>query len=295
MIDPKFETLLKLIEVGTYTKAANELGLTQPAITHHIKLLEAEYQIAIFYRNRRKLMLTEEGEVMVKYAKRAQALNENLLQAIKDVQNSVKSLTLAITPSAQTSIAPQLLAKYCNDHPGVHIKVITDNINHIYSKLKTYEVDLAIIEGRITHQHFTSILLDTDTLMIAVSAQHPLATQSSVTLTQLKKENFILRPANAGTRSLFESHLSSNNEDIHGFNVIMEIDDVAMIKELVIANMGITVISRSAITHEIGKGKIVCLPIEGVNMIREINMVYYREFRHPEILRDLQTIYSASR
>lgn len=294
MIDPKFETLLALMEAGTYTKAANLLGLTQPAITHHVKQLEAEYNIEIFYRNRRKLILTDEGEVILKYAKRAIALDENLKQALDDVKSSVKSLTLAITPSAQASIAPQLLAQYCNEHPLVHIKLITDNINNIDNKLKTYEVDFAIIEGRISNHHFISTLLDTDVLMVAVSAKHPLAKQSSVTLAQLKKENLILRPSQAGTRSLFESHLLSHNEDIHGFNVIMEINDVSVIKELINSNMGVTIISRSAVAPEVAKGKIVCLPIEGVNMIREINLVYYREFRHPEILRDLQNIYNAN-
>ncbi len=292
MIDPKFETLLALVEAGTYTKAAGHLGLTQPAITHHIKQLEAEYGIAIFHHNRRKLQLTNEGEVLLKYARRAMALDENLRQALDDVRRSVKSLTLAITPSAQTSIAPQLLAKYCNEHPQVHIKLITDNINNIYSKLKTYEVDLAIIEGKITSRHFTSILLDTDMLMVAVSSEHPLAQSNSVSLARLKKENLILRPIGAGTRSLFESHLRSHNEEIHSFHINMEIDDVGMIKELVMANMGVTIISRSAVTQEIMRGKLVCLPIEEFSMIREINLVYYREFSHPEILRDLQNIYS---
>lgn len=295
MIDPKFETFIALVDNGTYTKTASKLGLTQPAITHHIKQLEEEYGIAVFHHNKRKLQLTREGEVLLKYARRAIALDENLRQAIDDVRNSVKSLTLAITPSAQTSIAPQLIAKYCNEHPQVHIKLVTDNINNIYNKLKTYEVDLAIIEGRITSKHFTSILLDTDMLMVAVSVDHPLAKKSSVSLTRLQKENLIMRPIGAGTRSLFESNLRSHNEDIHSFHVNMEIDDVAMIKELVCANMGITIISRSAVAAEIAQGKLVCLPIDEFKMIREINMVYYREFAHPEILRDLQNIYSIYR
>ena len=295
MIDPRFKTLLVLSESVTYTKAAEMLGLTQPAITHHIKQLEAEYGIAIFHHNKRRLILTNEGEVLLKYARRAAALDENLRQALEDARHSVKSLTLAITPSAQTSIAPQLLAQYCNEHPNVHIKLITDNIKNIYNKLKTYEVDLAIIEGRIDSRHFTSILLDTDALMVAVSSAHPLACCSSVSLRRLQQENLILRSSSAGTRSLFESHLRSHNEDIRNFNIIMEIDDVAMIKELVSANMGVTVISRSAVMQDVARGQLVCLPIEGLNMIREINLVYYREFAHPQILRDLQDIYSTRR
>ena len=114
MIDPKIKTLLALVECGNYTKTAKQLALTQPAITHHIKLLEEEFGIKIFYKNRRQLVPTPEGEVLIKYARRAYALSENLRQALSDVRSQVKSLTLAITPTAQNNIVPHLFAKYCN-------------------------------------------------------------------------------------------------------------------------------------------------------------------------------------
>lgn len=294
MIDPKIKTLLALVECGNYTKTAKQLALTQPEITHHIKLLEEEFGIKIFYKNRRQLVPTPEGEVLIKYARRAYALSENLRQALSDVRSQVKSLTLAITPTAQNNIVPHLFAKYCNEHPNVHINIITDNINNIYSKLKMYEADLAIIEGNITAPHFTSILLDTDSLCAAVSVNHPLAKKQSVSLSELRNENFILRSSSAGTRSLFESHLISQNLSIHDFNVIMEIDSVVVIKELVASNMGVTIISKNACRKEVQKKKLVTLPIENMTMVREINMVYYREFRHPEILRDIQAIYTST-
>ena len=256
--------------------------------------LEEEFGIKIFYKNRRQLVPTPEGEVLIKYARRAYALSENLRQALSDVRSQVKSLTLAITPTAQNNIVPHLFAKYCNEHPNVHINIITDNINNIYSKLKMYEADLAIIEGNITAPHFTSILLDTDSLCAAVSVNHPLAKKQSVSLSELRNENFILRSSSAGTRSLFESHLISQNLSIHDFNVIMEIDSVVVIKELVASNMGVTIISKNACRSEVQKKKLVTLPIENMTMVREINMVYYREFRHPEILRDIQAIYTST-
>ena len=163
-----------------------------------------------------------------------------------------------------------------------------------YNKLKMYEADLAIIEGNITAPHFTSILLDTDSLCVAVSVNHPLAKKQSVSLSELRNENFILRSSSAGTRSLFESHLISQNLSIHDFNVIMEIDSVVVIKELVASNMGVTIISKNACRSEVQKKKLVTLPIENMTMVREINMVYYREFRHPEILRDIQAIYTST-
>lgn len=293
MFDPKIKTLLTLVECGNYTKTANQLSLTQPAITHHMKQLEQEYQISIFYRNKKKLVPTPEGEVLIKYARRVVALTESLQQALVDVHKQVKSLTLAITPTAESNIVPLLFAQYCNEHPNIHINIITDHINNIYNKLRLYEADLAIIEGNIANPHYTSILLDTDSLCCAVSVNHPLAKKQSVTLAQLKKENLILRSAQTGTRNLFESHLLSQNETIRDFNVIMQIDSVSVIKELVVSNMGVTIISHNACRSEVRKKKLVVLPIENMNMTRQINLVYYREFRHPEILHELQKIYTA--
>lgn len=100
---------------------------------------------------------------------------------------------MGITHTSESNIMVEVLAKYSSFSEGTRITIISDAINNLYMKLKTYEIDLAIVEGRITDPNFNSVMLDTDSLILAVSNKNPLSKKSMVTLNELKKENLILR------------------------------------------------------------------------------------------------------
>ena len=101
----------------------------------------------------------------------------------------------------------------------------------------------------------------------------------------------ILRLPNSGTRNLFVSHLESNNLSIDDFNVILEVDNIATIKDLIRRNFGVSILAKSACVDELRKGKLVALPVENLGMIREINLVYHRDFEHTDILQDISKMY----
>ncbi len=293
MVDPKLTTLLVLVRLENYTKTAKELNLTQPAITHHIKQLEQDYQITIFHRQGRNLLLTTQGEILVKFARRAVALEENCQMALLDAKSSVRRFSIGVTTTLSESIVPQVFALYCQRHPETKIVLLTETLQNIVVKLKMYELDWAIVEGSIPQRHYSSILLDTDELCLAVSPQHSLAARSSVTLEELRTEKFILRSIHAGTRYLFESALNQHGLSISDLDVLIEIDNVSTIKELVASNLGVTVIARSALREEIIDQRLVALSIENLSLQRQINMVYYRDFTHTEVLDEIKQIYDS--
>lgn len=125
-----------------------------------------------------------------------------------------------------------------------------------------------------------------------VSPRHPFARRQSVELSELKGEKLILRPVGAGTRMLFDTYLQSNLETIKNFNVMMELDNITMIKELVSRDLGVSIIARSACRDEVRRGELAIVPIENARMVREIHMVYQRDFGHMEILEDFKRIYN---
>ncbi|HIS98890.1 MAG TPA: LysR family transcriptional regulator [Candidatus Faecaligallichristensenella faecipullorum] len=288
MVDPKIKTLLKLNELGSYTKAAQALSLSQPAVSNHIRILEQEFGIKIFIKGQKKLKPTPAGEVLIRYAHRAVALSAKVRQAIEDQQREVRSLTVGLTPTASDILVPQILATFCNNHPGVHITIVTDTIKNIDKMLQFYELDFAIVDGILNNPNYVSILMDTDYLCLVVSPQHPFAQRQSVNLKELQRENLVLRPKKAGTRKLFEGYLISHGYSIRDFNVMMEVDSVATIKELVALNLGITVISHSACREEELSGRLVVVPIENCRMVREINMIYPRNFEYVDMLNELR-------
>lgn len=134
--------------------------------------------------------------------------------------------------------------------------------------------------------------LDTDLLVAALSNDNPLAKHGIITIEELKKEKMILRLPDSGTRNLFVSHLESLNISIDEFNVILEVNNIATIKDLIRRGFGISILARSVCLDELRKGKITVLPVENLSMEREINIVCNKDFEHRDILRDIARTYA---
>ena len=291
MSDAKLETLLTVYETGSFTKAAERLSLTQPAVSHHIRQLEQELGVHLFLRGEGGIKPTSEGETVLKYASRIQSLYRGMRQELSDRKQHVTRLTVGITHTAESNPIAEVLAKYGSEHNNVHITMISDNITNLYEKLKTYELDFAIVEGRIPAEGFNTLLLDTDSLVLVVANSNRLAKKTMVTVNELKKEKLILRLPDSGTRNLFLSHLESNNMSIRDFNVILEVDNIATIKYLIRRGFGVSILAKSACLDELKKGKITVLPVENLSMVREINLAYQSDFAQTDILHDLVESY----
>ena len=292
MVDSKVRTLLAVVQAGSFTRAAEELHLTQPAVSHHIRQLEQEFGIRIFNMEKRALVPTAEGAVLIKYARRMMAVYNKALQAIEDSSKQLRHLTVGITQTVAEHRMPQAIALYCLERPETHISITTDTIKNLYTALELYELDMAVVDGPLPASGLNSVLLDTDYLCLVVSPQHRFAGRSSVLLQELKDEKLILRSSGAGTRIQFDSYLLNHSESIRNFNVMLELDNLATIKELVALNLGVSIISRSACREDERAGRLAVVPIENVRMTREISLVYHRDFSHPDVLDDLRRIYN---
>lgn len=291
MLDHRIITLLTVCQEGSFTAAAEALSLTQPAVSHHIRQLEQEWNIRIFHRKHGALLPTENGKIAIKYARRAAALSDNFRRELQDASRNITSLRVGITQTAESGVAAQVLAKYSTEHEGINITIVTETINNLYTMLTDYQIDLAIVEGRVNDPHIRSVMLDTDYLVCVMSNNNPLSRRSMVTLEDLKKERMILRPPHSDTRNLFVSNLESLGLDIEDFDVMLEVDNIATIKDLIRKDMGISILARSACMDELRKGKLTVLPIENLSMVRQTNLLYLQDFEHTDILRDLTKLY----
>ena len=291
MIDIKLETFLKVTEEKNFTKAAEKLSLTQPAVSHHINMLEKELGIKLFSRGKGEIKLPSGGEILLRYAKRMQAMYEKMITELNDSEKHKTSLRIGITHTAENNIMAEVLAKYSNLNSGISITIITETIKNLYDMLGNYELDMAVTEGKSTNPEFSSLMLDTDYLVCVVSNNNPLALQSMVTLSELKKERMIMRLPSSATRLLFEATLESLDDSIDNFNVILEVDNIATIKDLIRKDLGVSILAKSACMNEIKKGKLTALPIENLSMVRETNIVYNKDFSHIDILKDITKIY----
>lgn len=291
MVDVKLITLLKVYETGNYTRAAEKLSLTQPAVSQHIKQLEREMNAVIFDRTGGKIRPTPEGRLIIQYAERVVSLYEMLQRSLVDRKRSIDHLRVGITHTSESNIVTEVLAKYAEQQENMKITIRTDTISNLYEMLRAYKLDIAIVEGGIADPSIHSVMLDTDFLVLAVSNDHPLAKRNMVTVDDLRKERMILRLPSSGTRNLFEANLESRGMTLDDFNVTLEVDNIATIKDLIRRNYGVSILARSACMDELKKGKITVLPIENLSMLREVNILYHKTFQHAEILQDIVKIY----
>ena len=256
MLSTKLQTVLAVAEYKNFTRAAEELNMTQPAVSHHIKQLEQEVEAPLFVRNKAGLKLTPQGEIVVNYARRMKALHERMFAELQNAERHLSLLRIGITHTSESNLTAAALARYSNQKGKLKIILFTDTINNLYDMLENYELDLAIVDGAYGDPRFSSMLLDTDYLTCVMSVDNPLARKGAVTLAELRRQKMILRTPASATRTLFESALESNGESIQSFDVTLEVDNIATIKDLIRKDLGVSILPRSACLDELRKGKI---------------------------------------
>ena len=291
MVDNRIYSLLKVVEMGSYTKAAASLSLSQPAVSQHIRQIEAVLGVQIFDRTHNRLQLTREGEIIVHFARSMVALQKNMEQTLKNERGQVRSLTIGITHTAESSAIINALATYVNGFDNLNLKILTNTASNLYSMLRNYELDFAFVEGKFNDPELSCMILDTDCLVLAVPPEHALAGHGTITIDQLKKEKLILRLPNSNTRNLFAASLESQNLSISDFNIVMEIDSIATIKDLIRGGFGVSVLAKSACMSELRRGRLSLLTIENFSMMREINIVYLKSYEHIDLLRGIVETY----
>lgn len=292
MLDPKLYSLLEVNATKNFTRAAEQLSLSQPAVSQHIRALEQELGVRIFDRMNGQMRLTHEGEIVLKYAQRMLTLQTNLQDELANEKRQMTTLTVGITHTAESNAIAETLARYVQCHENVSIKVVTGVADELCAMLKNYEIELAIIDGKKPDPSLQYLMLDTDNLMLIVSPRHRLAGKNSVSIAELRRERLILRLPTSNTRKLFVSSLECNGMSLREFNVVLEMDSVATIKDLIRRDFGVSVLARSACMDEIGKRKVIALPIENLPMMMETHLAYAPNFEHPGLLNDIMRCYN---
>lgn len=269
LLDDKLETFVAVCETKNFTKAGEILGLTQPAVSHHIKKLEEELNAPLFLRKKGELVLSEEGEIALLYAKRIRAICEKMQDKIKNAKTNIYKIRIGITHTQESGLMIEALSRIALKDDNITITFITDT----------------------TNPDFRFTIIDTDMLVCIVSPQNPVSQKASISLQELKKQHLILRLPSSSTREKFNSALESIGESVDNFDVIIEVDSIATIRNLVKKDVGVSILSKGTCYKEIRKGSLVALPVENLSMTRETTIVYHKTFTHTEMIERIAKVY----
>ena len=292
-IDLKAISLLKVAEYENFTKAAKELCISQPAISNHIKAVEEELGFKIFERGTSGIHLTEKGAIVIKYISQMNSIAESLKQALASDKLSATALRVGITHTVESSLVVDAIAKYLNKStPGVSIRITSGTSKSLYKQLKNGEIDFIIMEGSYNDPDLNNVMLGTDSLVLVTSPSNHLASKNTVTLDEMKEENLIMRLPDSNTMKTFARALKERSKSLSDFNIILEIDNIATIKDLIRRDFGVSILAKSVCQDEVRKGKLAILNIENISMVREMNLVYPRDFEHAEAIDGIVRCYN---
>jgi LysR family transcriptional regulator, low CO2-responsive transcriptional regulator len=260
----------------SFTQAARELHLTQPAVSQQIKLLEAEVGMPLFEHVGRKVHLTPVGAELLRYANQSLDLMREAGEALAAMRGARRGVLKLGAVSTAKYFAPSLLSAFTAAYPEVTIKFPVGNREEVIEQLASNEIDLVIM-GRPPRELSTiAEAFAKHPFVIIAAPDHPLAGKRRIQLTQLSQENFLMREPGSGTRASME-HVFRNSAV--SFRSSMEVSSTETIKQAVMAGMGISFISLHTIGLELKTGKLTILDVAGLPIIRDWFVIHLKEKR----------------
>ncbi|MCI6155830.1 MAG: LysR family transcriptional regulator [Bacilli bacterium] len=296
MIDERLLSLYILSKEKNYTKTANTLNLTQPAISHHIKSLEKEYNQKLIVKKGKNLTLTPAGEILVQYYDKFKSLDVRMNEDITNINSLNKFIDIGITLTAGEYLIPSILNIIIKSIPNISINFHTDNMEKIYKGVKNDVLDFAIIEGQFPKEtSINSFLLAEDEMILVTSPSHTFKNMKKINRLLLQKERLILRERKSNTRTLIEEFLNNNGDSISRYNVMLELENINLIKELVSQNYGVSILPRSVCQQEIKKGKLIEVELEDFHIHRGIYIVYKNKCAYLNICQEIENVIASKK
>lgn len=260
----------------SFSRAAEEMHLTQPAVSMQIKQLEENVGLPLFEQLGKKIFLTEAGRELHHYSRViAQQLREaeSVLAELKGLERGKLNISVVSTANY---FAPQLLAKFCAIHPMVKVSLNVGNRESVLKQLDDNEIDLAILGTPPEGIDVQAYPFMENRLVIIASSDHPLAGEKSIPAFLLQNEAFVMREQGSGTRLAAEKYFSSHHVSV---KTAMEMSTNEAVKQAVQAGMGLGILSLDTVKLEVETGRLKILDVEGFPIIRHWYLVHRKQKR----------------
>jgi DNA-binding transcriptional LysR family regulator len=264
-------TFLAVATHQSFTRAANELGLSQPGVSAHIRGLERAYQASLFEIRRRRPHLTAEGEALVDYARRVFNILDESRRTIAAIQGVERGhLRLAASPTIGVHLLPPLLRRFADAHPSVQVELIVERSEAVVDLVVTNRVPLGLIEAPVTHTSVEIRPFAEDDLVLIAPPSHPLAGRRRVRPDDLRRTHILRREAGSGMRLLVDTMLSRAGLSVP---TAMELGSTEALKHAALAGIGLAWVPRLGVERELRTGELVSISVPGLNLGRTLSLV----------------------
>ena len=274
MIDTKVETFLDVCKTMNYTKTAQNLNMTQPAVSQHIRSLENFYKVKIFQYKNKKLELTRQGRYLKKYL-------ETIFHDVKYLQESVQNIKkrtrvkMGATLSIGEFYLPERLSAFVGKNPEIDISVTIADTRELFFRLDNGEVDFILCEGYFDKNEYEYKLIKKEDMCIVCAAEYD--SSNIKDLNDLFEYPLLCRENGSGTREIFENYLHEYNYSFENFTRISEFTSPHLMKRLLLDGRGISVLYRTVVEEELRQETLKIIEIPEFQVAHEFNAVWKKD------------------
>ncbi len=254
----------------SYSGAASELHLTQPAVSMQIKQLEDNIDLPLFEQLGKRIYLTEAGKELYQYSRAISQQLSDMEVALDELKGMERGkLNISVVTTANY-FAPHLLAKFCQRYKGVTVSLNVSNREAVLRQLNDNLIDLAIMGQPPGHLDIDSQSFMENPLVVVAPPNHPLCQEKSIAVKKLAKEIFLVRESGSGTRDAMERFFTTHKINL---NKGMETDTTEAIKQAVQAGMGLGIMSKHTVELELETNRLKILDIQDFPIMRYWHVV----------------------
>lgn len=286
MADRRLQVFHAVAKHLSFTKAADALFMTQPAVTFQIRQLEEHFNTRLFDRAHGGITLTAAGAVALEYAERILGLSAELDTRLKEMSGQVAGpLLIGASTTIAEYLLPRVLGEFKARNPAVVLRLVVANSEAVQGRIAERTLDLGFIEG---DSHLPSLAADVcceDELQVVCAPSHPLAKLKSVTPKALAAHAYAGREAGSGTREVIDNYLQKAGVQPDTLQVVMELGSPEALKGLVATGLAFTIMSRAIAELEVRLGKLVHVPLSPP-LVRQLSVVYAKERFHSRVVNE---------
>ena len=286
MLDFRIDTFLTVCEYMNFTKAAQILCITQPAVSQHIKYLEKTYDTKLFEYEGKKINLTKSGKIFYQTATTMKHDEAYLKEKINQEKLRIKSIKFGATLTIGEFILPTKLHNFLNKNNNMQVTMIVENTKELLNKLEHGNIDFALVEGYFIKSEYDYVVYSKQKYICVAGKNYKLKKQPHI-LEDLLQETLIVREIGSGTRDIFEKNLERQNLTLNDFNKVLEIGNINAIKHLVENNNGITSLYEIAVKDELERGTLKKIEIDDLQKNYDFYFIWRKNSAFENLYRQL--------
>jgi DNA-binding transcriptional LysR family regulator len=284
MADRRLQVFHAVAKHLSFTKAAEALFMTQPAVTFQVRQLEEHFNTRLFDRAQGKIALTAAGVVAFEYAERILGLSAELDARLKEMGHEASGpLLIGASTTLAEFLLPRVLGEFKARHPAVVPRLFVANSEAVQARVAERTLDLGFIEGDSHLPSLTHDLCCRDELRVVCAVKHPLAKLARVEPRALAEHAYISREPGSGTREVIDRYLQKAGLSVEALQVVMEASSPEALKGLVATGLGFAIMSRVTVAKEVRLGELVEVALSPA-LVRQLAVVYPKERFHSRLV-----------